>query len=135
MDVPSFRRMARHFGWMRKPKSRAPSPRTVRLAIAARERRSPPPPPEPLAPADTPPADVATLVERQLSAIDRILADLRREHGAPPERSARTIASVSRTLKELLRLRAQEAPSAANDDDDDMPTDIDLVPPRSCSPN
>ena len=120
LDEGSFRRLAKARDWRRGQKIRAPrSPRRWRIETFGQTK--PAPSAEPLEAA--PPPDIATLVERQLSAIDRILADLHGAHGANPERQARTIASVSRTLKELLRMRAQ-SPSGP-DDDNTMPADID----------
>lgn len=121
MNVVAFRRLIRGLGWQRRPAKPPPSPRRLRILSVGRARRAPrrSAPSTPAAP-----ADVATLVERQLTAIDRILADLHGAHGTEPDRDARTIASVSRTLKELLRMRAQPAPSAFHDDNT-MPTDID----------
>lgn len=79
-------------------------------------------------------AQVQRTVERELAAIDAILARLA-DAGEPTpaaERTARTLASLTRTLKEVQRLRAAETDKgtatqvpAADDDDDDMPRDID----------
>ena len=117
MEIVAFRMLIRSIGWRRRPRRGPKSPRALRILAIGRPRRA-------CLRKPAEPANVADLVERQLSAIDRILAELPAAHASEPERSARTIASVSRTLKELLRMRAQTAPSASNDDNT-MPTDID----------
>lgn len=82
------------------------------------------------------PAQVERTIERELGAIDAILAQLASGGEPTPasERTARTLASLTRTLKEVQRLRAAEAEerkksaAAADDDmpeDDDLPRDID----------
>jgi hypothetical protein len=117
-----FGAIRRAEGWLRSRRKTARTrPRTdVPHNAAASETAVAHPPPAPAAPAKA--ADIGALVERQLCAIDSILEDLRGAPAGEPERHARTIASVSRTLKELMRLRAQSADTA---DDDDMPEDID----------
>ena len=76
-------------------------------------------------------------IERELAAIDTILAELGASEGPSPaaERTARTLASLTRTLKEVNRLheaaagtggaKSVAARTAADTDDDDMPRDID----------
>jgi len=71
-------------------------------------------------------------IERELAAIDTILAELGAGEGPSPaaERTARTLASLTRTLKEVNRLHDAAAntgiaKAAADNDDDDMPRDID----------
>ena len=73
-------------------------------------------------------------VERELDAIATILAKLPAgdERAAQAERAARTLASLTRTLNEVARLRREQAEAApahgAQDpmaDDNDMPRDID----------
>jgi hypothetical protein len=90
-----------------------------------------PPPPD-----ATPAAVVDHLqrtVERELDAIEKILARLPRlgdEGAVQAERAARTLASLTRTLNEVQRLRRAQAAAGItaqteSDDDDDMPRDID----------
>lgn len=72
-------------------------------------------------------------VERELDAIEKILARLPRgdDRAMQAERAARTLASLTRTLNEVQRLRRAQAangPTPAQTesaDDDDMPRDID----------
>jgi hypothetical protein len=123
MEVLAFKKLVRALGWKRRPRLGTRSPRARRIKSFDQGRAAALPPLRSEALATTSPADIAMLVERQLSAIDRILADLHGAHGTEPERDARTIASVSRTLKELLRMRAQ-SPSGP-DDDNTMPADLD----------
>lgn len=78
-------------------------------------------------PAATPEAlaqRVQRVVERELEAIDRVLNAIGAADSAEAERSARTLASLARALKEVMRLNApEETPEA--DDDDAVPRDLD----------
>lgn len=76
-------------------------------------------------------AEIERAVERELKAIEAILAQVGDcdERTAFAERTARTLASLTRTLGAVRRLRpAGKAGKAAKDEadaDDDMPRDID----------
>jgi hypothetical protein len=67
---------------------------------------------------------IQRVVERQLAAIDRVLGAIGASDSAEAERSARTLASLARALKEVMRLTAPEEARDA-DDDDPMPRDLD----------
>lgn len=81
--------------------------------------------------AGDPALQVERTVERELAAIEAILARLGEgeERAALAERTARTLASLTRTLAAVRRLRAVHAEgadaAAEVDADDDMPRDID----------
>jgi transposase-like protein len=75
----------------------------------------------------------AAMIERlwqaassELAAVERMRAHIGMTPQAPvdAERTARTLESLTRTLKEVDRLRSATAAPAA-DDDDDLPRDID----------
>lgn len=81
---------------------------------------------------DPPPAPVTTLLSRVSRAIERELTQIEIIVGGthvPPrqrteaERRARTLASLARTLREVMQLRAGE--EKAKRDDDAVPRDID----------
>jgi hypothetical protein len=67
---------------------------------------------------------VQRVVERELDAIDSILSVLGAADSTEAERSARTLASLARALKEVMRLAAPEQASDP-DEDDPMPRDLD----------
>jgi hypothetical protein len=72
-------------------------------------------------------ARVSTAIERELSRIEILVGD-GRARPAGAESRARVLASLARTLKEVMHLREQQA--GAEDErakaaDDDMPRDID----------
>lgn len=88
-------------------------------------------------PADQPPATslverVSDAIERELSKIERIIGNptrLPRTQRIETESRARVLASLARTLKEVMRLRS-EAGGAGDDttkaaDDDAVPRDLD----------
>jgi hypothetical protein len=68
-------------------------------------------------------------VDAELGAVERMRAQLGAQSQRPvdAEKTARTLESIMRTLKEVDRLRfAVEAPAATDDDDyDDMPRDLE----------
>ncbi|MDX2238940.1 MAG: hypothetical protein NW203_15360 [Hyphomonadaceae bacterium] len=72
-------------------------------------------------------ARLQAMVERELEAVDRVLAVLAPENPEEGERAARTLASLARALRELAALRAadHEAEAETADDDDPIPRDID----------
>ena len=65
-------------------------------------------------------------VEAELAAVERMRAQLGTQPQSPAEaeRTARTLESIVRTLKEVDRLRSAEA-ATTDDDDDDLPRDLD----------
>ena len=67
---------------------------------------------------------VQRVVERELDAIDSILSVLGAADSTEAERSARTLASLARALKEVMRLAAPEQ-ATDPDEDDPMPRDLD----------
>ena len=90
--------------------------------------------------ADPPPGDtpatsmvarVSDAIERELSKIERIVGNPSRLYPAQrieTESRARVLASLARTLKEVMRLREQERGTADNAkaaDDDSVPRDLD----------
>lgn len=120
-SVGTLNQRAGEEGWVR---GRARAPREERIgsqAPPAKATGGAPPMADALA------AALEQKVERELSTIAKILEKL----GAPgrsaeAERTARTLASLSRTLSELKRARAAAPPAPESDhDDDDMPRDID----------
>jgi len=81
---------------------------------------------------DPPPAPLPTLLMRVSRAIERELTQIEVIIGAPRvnprqrtegERRARTLASLARTLREVMNLRASE--EKTRQDDDALPRDID----------
>jgi hypothetical protein len=74
-------------------------------------------------------ARVERLLEQRLAAEEAVRVQLGTLPGAraEAERAARTLASLTQTLHVLARLRASEAPDHGTDDndDDDMPRDLD----------
>jgi hypothetical protein len=72
-------------------------------------------------------ARLEAAVEKELAAVERMRAHLGGTAQEPveAERTARTLATLARTLREVQRLRGAGLQSAGRDDDDDMPTDID----------
>jgi len=71
--------------------------------------------------------NLQSAVERELAAIDRVLATLGRADSLNPERAARVLASLARTLREIVTLTTAKKPAPDPDDadDDDMPRDLD----------
>ncbi|MGE0564711.1 MAG: hypothetical protein AB7O50_09380 [Pseudolabrys sp.] len=75
---------------------------------------------------DTTAARVQAMVERELDAVERVLAVLSPDDAGDAERSARTLASLARTLRELSAMSgAQPTAETASDDDDAIPRDLD----------
>ncbi|MFY9735750.1 MAG: hypothetical protein WAU59_06050 [Rhodoplanes sp.] len=107
----SFGRRAKRTRTARKqPKSKArPRPDTTRRPVGSREALA---------------VRVQRVVERELDAIDSILSVLGAADSTEAERSARTLASLARALKEVMRLAAPEQASEP-DEDDPMPRDLD----------
>ena len=70
-------------------------------------------------------ARIERLVERELTAIEKVIArhGLDQEHTEQVERSARVLASLSRTLQEMKRLEQKDA--RHKDDNDRGPADPD----------
>jgi hypothetical protein len=68
-------------------------------------------------------ARIQRSVERELDAVERALAHIAPGDGSEAERTARTLASLARTLREVVALDSQS--SAETDDDDAGPRDLD----------
>jgi hypothetical protein len=65
------------------------------------------------------------VVERELDAIGQVLSVLGAADSAEAERSARTLASLARALKEVMRLTAPEQTPEADEDDDGAPRNLE----------
>jgi hypothetical protein len=77
-------------------------------------------------------ARVHSMVERELDAVERVLAALAPDDPGNAERAARALASIARTLRDLSQMNAaggdvtDEGPEATTaDDDDPPPRDLD----------
>lgn len=70
---------------------------------------------------------VQAMVERELDAVERVLAALEPLDGSDAERSARTLASLARTLRELARMDGGDATLTRDmpENDDAIPRDLD----------
>ncbi|MGE0045700.1 MAG: hypothetical protein AB7T08_08070, partial [Hyphomonadaceae bacterium] len=67
---------------------------------------------------------VQRTVERELDAVERVLACLRPANESEVERTARTLASLARTLRDIVAF--DDPPAVEPDDDDDAgPRDMD----------
>ena len=136
----------KEWGWVPRLQVAPRIPRRTRLTLAQSE--SAPPAPTPgggesgQAAAAVPDApftveQLARTGERELEAIEKILAGLPpgEERPAQAERVARTLASLTRTLNEIRRMRHPApalmeeadftASAAASENDDDLPREID----------
>lgn len=114
------------------PSAEAPPPGQPTAEKIAPEPRSPEtPPPEPLlveyprAPAErlALAERVQNAIERQLTAVESIIAVMGPAQPEAAETHARTLASLARTMREMMRLQA--APPDEPADDDDVPRDLD----------
>lgn len=64
--------------------------------------------------------------EREMDAIERVLAQLDPEGQAEADRTSRTLAGIARTLREITALNTPEKTEPAHvSDDDTLPIDID----------
>lgn len=71
-------------------------------------------------------ARVQDVVERELKAVERVLDVLGPSDRGEAERTARTLASLARTLRELAFInRTEETATSDEPDDDPIPRDID----------
>jgi DNA-binding Lrp family transcriptional regulator len=69
---------------------------------------------------------IQQIVEREMDAVERILANIQPADQLEAEHSARTLASVSRTLREIAALnKPDEAMAPDEADDDPVPREID----------
>lgn len=71
---------------------------------------------------------IMTTVEREMDAIERILKTITPADPLEAEHGARTLASLSRTLRDIAALNRPDdetPPDDADDDDDPVPQDID----------
>jgi aminoglycoside phosphotransferase (APT) family kinase protein len=129
MDERTLNRLVRRQGWRMRAPSRAhdlvqPAAAKPALVADAAETAAIPAPAE-----DIPLAErVQRMVEQELATVDRVLARLGPAPGHPgaAERSARTLASLVKTLNELRRLKAAETPAAGEPDAED-PRDYDQL--------
>ncbi len=135
----SMHRLAKRKGWVRcnelPPRDLSPAMCLLAEANAVEAAAIPSPPRAALAGGgETAPADPSAIerleqaVLKELSTVESMRAQLGCEPLRPldAERAARTLSSLTQTLQRLQRLRAGRAPdSGSNDDDDDMPRDID----------
>ncbi len=92
------------------PEQAAPEPLVVEYPRAPAER---------LALAER----VQNAIERQLTAVESIIAVMGPAQPEAAETHARTLASLARTMREMMRLQA--APPDEPADDDDVPRDLD----------
>lgn len=67
---------------------------------------------------------IQTMVDREIEAVDKILKTLDGEDAVATEGAARTLASLARTLRELVALDASQL-GPEPEDDDPVPEDID----------
>jgi hypothetical protein len=71
-------------------------------------------------------ARIQSVVEREMDAVERVLDKLGPADQAEAERTARTLASLARTLREIAALtRPDEVMPPDDADDDPIPRDID----------
>jgi DNA-binding Lrp family transcriptional regulator len=71
-------------------------------------------------------ARIQDAVEREIAAVERVLEKVAPADDSEVERSARTLASISRTLRELAALNQPDEVTPPDDTDDDpVPCDID----------
>lgn len=68
---------------------------------------------------------IQDVVERHLAAVEKVLAVLGPDEPAEAERTARTLAGLSRTLREVAALNQPEQAPPDETDDDSLPSDID----------
>jgi hypothetical protein len=148
MDETTIRRLANHQGWHRPPPSPRDLPAVVRLrhdveALAAQMQAAvadgaAAPPGEGdgsgAAPAAKPAPDFAPAIARLLSEVDAQSARVRAarlamknlpEKPADAQRTASTLASLTRTLRDLQRMNCASAQGYDDEFDDDFPTDLD----------
>jgi hypothetical protein len=132
-------RMALTQGWRKRSLRTRGLPIAVRLleeakGLAARETPPTPNPSPPLASlaegGELSPIDrLEALVVKEIDAEEAAHAQRRGKHSVAKtsERNARTLATLTQTLRTLQRLRAGDSPEHENfnDDYDDMPRDLD----------
>jgi hypothetical protein len=71
-------------------------------------------------------ARIQEAVEREINAVEQVLAALSPADPAEAERSSRTLASLARTLREVAALNQPDQQAAPDEaDDDPVPSDID----------
>jgi hypothetical protein len=133
VSVSVFSRQTRRLGWRpRKRRHLWPAPEMTAAAASASSAAS-----ENAAASSAPPAHphspgervqiavrLQRAVERELAAMEKIVAQLGATsgHAGEAERAARTLASLARTLKEVMRLDLPPQPPA---DDESVPRDFD----------
>jgi hypothetical protein len=105
----------------------APSADSVGLGTVACEAAAPAGRDDPQQPLADLIARLQRAVEVELATVERLRAHLGTQAQAPvdAERTARTLETLARTLKEVERLRSLNAVPADREDDDDLPRDLD----------
>jgi hypothetical protein len=131
----TLRDRVKEFGWrQRNPRGRSFSPaqllrRAVTRKTSAASSALPPPPSLPGALPRDPAERLAraerlqALIERQMDVVESIVSNLEKPEKADGERAARTLASLNRSLKEMVRL---ETPPELTEPIDDTPVPRDL---------
>jgi sugar-specific transcriptional regulator TrmB len=73
-------------------------------------------------------ARIQRIAEREMDAVERVLDALGPAENADADRTARTLAGISRTLREVVALTTRETVAETHDPDDDtIPVDIDAL--------
>lgn len=119
------------WGWVRRRYTAPPAEAEPAEAAAAE--------PEPAASADPPPQPplrdpvalgqrLAQVVEHELDAIDRVLGALKPASSAEAERTARTLASLARSLREVSHINDAETVEQPREAaDDTVPRDLNQL--------
>lgn len=128
----TLRNRIKEWGWTRRRNDSRPGSYAIalRAAVPSGPLAAEPalPPPSPDAPQDraTVAARIQDLVARELTSVERVLAVTWPSDAGEAERSARTLASIARTLREIALIhRAGETTAPDVIDDDPIPRDID----------
>ena len=68
---------------------------------------------------------IQNVVEREMAVVERVVNLLGPADEAEAERTVRTLAGISRTLREIAALNQPDEVTPPNETDDDVPRDID----------
>jgi len=68
---------------------------------------------------------IQDVVERQMAAVERVLGALKTEDQTEAERTTRTLAHITRVMREIAALTRPDAAPNDDADDDPVPRDID----------
>lgn len=125
VDAWSWKRRDYHSELMRK--LRAAEVAAAQVSAPASEQPTSEPPAAPPVPADRVAiaARIATVVERELDAVERVLKVIGPNNQVEAERSARTLASIGRALREIAAFNESHEVTPDDADDDAVPRDID----------